>query len=57
MGYEGKLREAEECVQALEIENSQYIQECEGLRSEKLKVERRLDLISEDLEVLSYQRD
>jgi hypothetical protein len=55
--FESKLREADERVAAWEVENADLVQNCELLRTEKLKVERRMDLMSEDLEVMSYQRD
>jgi hypothetical protein len=55
--FESKLREADERVAAWEVENAEWVQKCELLRTEKLKVERRMDLMSEDLEVMSYQRD
>jgi hypothetical protein len=55
--FESKLREADERVAAWEVENAELVQKCEMLRTEKLKVERRMDLMSEDLEVMSYQRD
>lgn len=55
--FESKLREADERVAAWEVENAELVQKCELLRTEKLKVERRMDLMSEDLEVMSYQRD
>lgn len=52
--FESKLREADERVAAWEVENAELVQKCELLRTEKLKVERRMDLMSEDLEVMSY---
>lgn len=55
--FESKLREADERVAAWEVENAELVQKCDLLRTEKLKVERRMDLMSEDLEVMSYQRD
>jgi predicted nuclease with TOPRIM domain len=52
--FEAKLQESEERVSALEVENAEIIQKCELLISVKVKVERRMDLITEDLEVMSY---
>jgi len=52
--FEAKLRESDQRVSALELENAELIQKCELLMSYKLKVERRMDLITEDLEVMSY---
>jgi hypothetical protein len=52
--FEAKLRESDERVSALEVENAELIQKCELLMSDKLKQERRMDLITEDLEVMSY---
>lgn len=55
--FEAKLRESEERVSALDLENAELMQRCEVLVSDKVKVERRMDLMTEDLEVMSYQRD
>ena len=52
--FEAKLRESDQRVSALELESAELIQKCELLMSDKLKVERRMDLITEDLEVMSY---
>ena len=52
--FEAKLRESDQRVSALELESAYLIQKCELLMSDKLKVERRMDLITEDLEVMSY---
>ena len=54
VAFEAKVREADDRIGLLELENSEIVQKCELLMSEKLKVERRMELISEDLEVLSY---
>lgn len=52
--FEAKLRESDERVSALEVENAELMQKCELLMSDKLKQERRMDLMTEDLEVMSY---
>ncbi len=55
--FEAKIRDSDERIAALEVENAEMEQKCEILRSEKIKVERRLELVSEDLEVMSYQNE
>ena len=52
--FEAKLRESDDRISALDVENTEVMQRCEVLMSDKHKVERRMDLITEDLEVMSY---